>query len=394
MNVATIVLSEKVPAELRTEVEDRLAYASKDLVSFALAEDGTSVDVEVRAEHHEVVVQKVQDLVRTMVKGHRAAPAEVLFTHRVRDKRGDAAGQSRVWEALVAKGLVIAEDHGLIALYGDACRLAEALDRLFAEIGTSVFGATPHQYPTMIPLAVLNRCEYFSSFPHHVTFAPHMREDYSAIADFAKTQAAGDPNAFSKNLATPKHALSPAVCFHTYALLANQTLASSSIVTARGRCFRYESKNIQTLERLWDFTMREVIFVGPRTWVDEQRARCIEEVKALIGALGLDAWIETANDPFFATAFVAKRYHQLMTRAKYELRLGLPDADPNRSVAAASFNVHGDFFGRSFGITSGGESACTGCLAFGIERWVWALYSQLGPDMAIWPAPVRERLGI
>ena len=32
--------------------------------------------------------------------------------------------------------------------------------------------------------------------------------------------------------------------------------------TAAGHCFRYESRNIRGLERLWDFTMREIIYCG------------------------------------------------------------------------------------------------------------------------------------
>lgn len=386
----TITFPRPVPRELAGDVTEKLAYASEHLGAFVLASDGASVEAELTGGDEEEVATKVRALVAAMIAGHRNAPPETIFAHRV-----STPYNSPVWHEIVEAGLVASEGPGQIVLIGAACRLAEALDRAFTDIGTRVFEAEPHQYPTMIALDVLQRCEYFTSFPHHVTFAPHMREDFDVITDFAKAQKANDADVFRRNLAPPRHALSPAVCFHTYALLSGRTLESGRVVTARGRCFRYESKNFATLERVWDFAMREVIFVGAREWVDEMRARCIEEVKTLVTELGLDAWIETANDPFFATAFVAKRYHQLMTRAKYELRLGLPDArDANRSLAAASFNVHGDFFGRSLAIEAAGAPAFTGCLAFGVERWVWALFSQLGPKLDRWPEAVRRRLAV
>jgi seryl-tRNA synthetase len=386
--MSRLVLERKIPQDLRAEVSEKLAYASENLVSFEIAEDGASIEIETSSPDATSDVEtKVQKLVSQMVSGHRAVKPEEIYHHRKAPPN-----RAPVWDELIAKGLLFQEGPGQISLMGDAARVADALDRRFTTIAHAAFNATPHQYPTMLPMTALDRCHYFSSFPHHVTFAPHVREDVEAIAQVADPENHDADRSFLQHLAPAAHALSPAVCFHTYFMLADRQLEQPLTVTAKGRCFRFESKNMTTLERGWDFSMREVIFVGPKAWVDERRQLALTQVQKLVEEMSLDAWIETANDPFFATNFVAKRYHQLMTQAKYELRLTLPYAE--KSLAAASFNIHGDFFGRSFGIAHEGGFASTGCLAFGVERWVWALYCQLGVDVARWPASVRHALSL
>ena len=45
--------------------------------------------------------------------------------------------------------------------------------------------------------------------------------------------------------------------------------------------------------------------------------------------------------------------------------------------AVASFNLHETFFGRRFGITAAdGGPAWSGCVAFGLERWLLAVVAQ------------------
>ena len=81
---------------------------------------------------------------------------------------------------------------------------------------------------------------------------------------------------------------------------------------------------------------------------------------------------------------------QQLLPLKYELRLRVDSA--GRSIAAASFNNHGQHFGRAFSIRlASGDYAHTGCVAFGWERWVIAFVNQHGPDENRWPQIVRSR---
>ncbi len=380
-------LAMAVPPSLQREVREKLPYSAESIVSFELSELGDAIDLALAdSADGEVVMEKVRQLVESLVKGWRPVDKEILWSHRVA-----APHRAAPWDELVARGLVQSEGAGQIALAGDAVRLLEALDRRFVAMANDCFGAEAHRYPTMLSMEAMDRCHYFASFPQHVTFAPHLREDVDSLRAVSAAPQ-HDEHAFLEHLRPPRHVLSPAICFHTYLGLADRQLDGPRTVTAVGRCFRYESSNFTTLERVWDFTLREIIFVGPKGWVEERRERALAETQRLVEELGLDGWIETASDPFFVNNFVAKRFFQLMTRTKYELQLGLP-AD-GRSLAAASFNLHQDFFGKSFGIAIDGGFAATGCVGFGLERWVWALFCQLGPAIAAWPATVQRALAL
>ena len=60
----------------------------------------------------------------------------------------------------------------------------------------------------------------------------------------------------------------PLVCYHVYHRNQGITLPSEgSVYRVRGKCFRYEASNLRDMTRLWDFTMREVIFVGTEDFV-------------------------------------------------------------------------------------------------------------------------------
>src|SRR5205823_10738514 len=118
---------------------------------------------------------------------------------------------------------------------------------------------------------------------------------------------------------TPEACLTPAVCYHCYQSLEGKTLgADGHVVTSVGKCFRYESKNITGLDRLWDFTMREVIFVDTESAVVARREKAIEAAKAQVEAWDLECTIESASDPFFATMFASKTFWQLRGDLKYE----------------------------------------------------------------------------
>ena len=57
-----------------------------------------------------------------------------------------------------------------------------------------------------------------------------------------------------------------------------------------------------------------------------------------------------------------------------------------RPLAIASFNDHELFFGDAFGISlADGMPAWTGCVAFGLERWLLAVLASYGVDPRNWP---------
>ena len=156
-----------------------------------------------------------------------------------------------------------------------------------------------------------------------------------------------------------------------------------------GKCFRYESTNMTGLRRLWDFTMREVVFMGGRDEVLRSREISIEMMADFIDKHELAGEIRTASDPFFiAPDAISKTYFQLSADSKYEISLSLPN---DERLAVGSHNYHSDFFGRAFNCTVEGAGAMHSvCVAFGLERWVHAFMQQQGSDPSRWPEVIRK----
>lgn len=294
---------------------------------------------------------------------------------------------------LVKRGLVVELGRGQVTLRGLAYELLEFLDDTFVHRIGDPAGARREYYPSAMTTKNVNRTNHFSSFPEHVHFVTHLREDLDLLDQFAKElrEANGwTPEILAKlerPMASPAIVLNPSVCYNCYASIEGSTVDGDGfVVTARSRCHRYESGNLRTLARLVDFSMREVIYIGHPEFVKRERQRSIDLLHQLVDSWGLASWMETANDPFFTNDFEVKAAFQRQNDMKYELRMPLAVG----SVAAASSNFHAVTFGKAFDIKYKTRPACTGCIGFGLERWLYAVTSQLGIDPAGWPDAFRS----
>jgi len=297
----------------------------------------------------------IATIVRVFHPDVGAAPTST--PDRVFERRVDRSRFASPLELLRQRGDVRVAGAGQVTLAGFALEIFEAVDDTVARWAESL-GAPEHRYPSLIDPAVLERAG---------TVIPRFARDDGVT-------------------------LSPAVCYHAYPEWSGRTLGDApTLLTARGNCYRAEDGNHVPLERLWEFTMREIIVIGTRQQVEEVRQSLVRRVGALVDMLDLDASIETATDPFFATGDEARRLMQQAGALKYELQLAV-DAT-GRTIAAASFNHHHDFFGTRFGIRLADDTpAHSGCVAFGLERWVLALVAQHGVDRDAWPNAARAWL--
>ena len=138
--------------------------------------------------------------------------------------------------------------------------------------------------------------------------------------------------------------LSPTICHHLYFMLSNTKLNKNIIATAQGHCFRYESRNMNFLDRLWNFTMREIIFLGSERHVSKGLLKARNLIEEILEEFGLIYLIQSASDPFFGEMAGEKSLFQKAFKLKYEVRSKIPFNDT--TIAIGSFNNSQDFFGK------------------------------------------------
>ncbi len=313
------------------------------------------------------------------------------FQSREVFRTGGSPQAHETYPELLARGWVVELGTGQVTLRGLALDLLEFFDDAFVRRIGGPAHARREYYPSVMTIERMNRANHFSSFPEHVHFVSHLREDLDLLDQFARQlrEAGGWSSAvlagLERPMASPAIALNPSVCYNCYASIENSTIEGEGFVaTARSRCHRFESGNHRSLARLMDFSMREVIYVGQPDFVKRQRELSIQLVRELLEHWGLASWLETANDPFFTSDFEVKAAFQRNNDMKYELRMPLSTG----SVAVGSSNFHSVTFGKAFNIVQKQNTrpVCTGCIGFGLERWIYAVFSQVGLDPAAWPA--------
>jgi seryl-tRNA synthetase len=364
------------------EIGKQVAYLSKGIANVRFGDGGAALEFDAPAAEADRLAGQAQALAAKVQRSLRSLQRKVAYRSTAMDRPTFRRGEAHPGIHFLGTGQA--------ALEGVPLRLFRYFDRAFEKLGGH-WKARPLLTPTLIPTRVLAKCDYFRSFPHNVTFACHLPEDAETVADFRSRhqdreeldeQALGD-------MQTPQACLSPAVCYHVYHLYQGQTLPASGVVHGIcGKCFRYESSNLSDLRRLWDFTMREVVFLGDRDAVLHRRDVGTDLVAHFLEEHQLAGEIRTASDPFFiAPDAIAKTYFQLSSETKFEISLLLPE---DRRLAVGSLNYHTDFFGRAFDVAVGDAGPMHSvCIAFGLERWVYAFLAQHGSDPSAWPEPVR-----
>ena len=64
--------------------------------------------------------------------------------------------------------------------------------------------------------------------------------------------------------------------------------------------------------------------------------------------------------------------------------------DEHMYLAAASFNFHGAAFTFPFNIrVRNVKNTLSGCIGYGLERWILSFLSQYGEDISAWPEEIR-----
>jgi seryl-tRNA synthetase len=265
---------------------------------------------------------------------------------------------------------------GQVSLSGPLLRLAGQADAAFGLLA-GAWNAEPERHPATLPADVLRSTGYLRSFPHQATFAVGL--DPAALDGFA-----ADPDQDPRpSLGPATEILTPAACYHLYPARAGQPLPGPLYLTTVNTCYRREAA-YEPLRRQWSFTMREIVCLG----TDAEAAEFTRKTRAAAGRLcelaGLGIDWRQATDPFFRPQQNPAYLLQKLTPVKHECVYPARRQD-TEGLAIASANLHHEHFGEAFGITRHGEPAHSACVAFGIERWLFAITDAHGDDPRSWP---------
>lgn len=231
-------------------------------------------------------------------------------------------------------------------------------------------GCRETAYPALTPVADLERIDYFRNFPHLGLAAAALAPASVASVPLASN---GDVRHVpAAALQCAHHFLPSAACYPVYSTMRDRQIPAAHRACVLQRCFRNET-HYEGLVRLWGFTMREMVVVGTRDEVLDFVGAEKRWIGRLARALGLELEVRAASDPFFDPGG---------TRAKMQLLFPVKEEFVfEGEVAVSSVNSHRNFFGERWNIrVADGTPAFSGCVAFGLERWLHALTQRYRGD--------------
>ncbi|MEO1331298.1 MAG: hypothetical protein AAFW46_16735 [Pseudomonadota bacterium] len=384
-----------VEPEVASDIEKEAVFVSPFLQKITVSEDRASAVLHLRdASKADEVVDKAKRYLAAMSKQLTGFDIKCFLENARKDQGAYHPG---VNAELVARGWVHDYGAGQVAYSGPVLRLAQLLNAKAVELYASAFDLVDGHFPSFVSAETLHKCGYFDSHPNQASFVGTVIEDFDAIEAFRQANSCSEGAILppSQHIHHDGMCLNPAACFPAYPTLAGKTFDEAGhVVSWQGRVFRYESRNITGLDRLYEFNVRELVFVGTEEYVAECRKKAIPAIGKLAEFFDLDMKLQTATDPFFATVSAAKKFFQQAQEVKNEILIPVLKSDGSiKEMACGSVNLHGNFFGDRFDITAAdGQPAHTGCIGLGVERWVLAAFTQHGFDPARWPQPVRDVL--
>ncbi|WP_028561740.1 hypothetical protein [Paenibacillus pinihumi] len=353
----------------------KLNYSLEGITGLRLEENPLVIVVTYQDREIAAVIETT---ISTMLEGERSN--RVIKPRRLKDNREEA--EPVKWPENDEDG----EAGRLFHVNGQVLR---ALDGLFEQMALTMKASERH-YPAFIATESLHKCDYLHTFPHNIYLInefPHRRDVLEEVrnADKEKMLQLSRPTSF---------ALAPAVCFHCYAELYGRTLPITDtegpyIMTADAECSRHEANWRVGGYRMRNFRMREIVLFGTHQQVEIYRQKLIARVWSLFERMGLKGTVEAATDPFYFPQDVAKGQHQLMADSKYELIVQVK----GEQFSIASFNHVGDALCKSYHIFDEQEQPLhSGCVAFGLERWCYALSQAYGQSIDQWPKELMSIL--
>jgi hypothetical protein len=249
---------------------------------------------------------------------------------------------------------------GYACLYEDASRdLAELDASIRNNVGPS--DAVEWSVSSLIDEVDLARCGYISGFPDQLTVVANIATDCRGKVVDKNSISVCDLRCSGKHL-------TPAACLNIYPMLAQRPSFGNGSITTLATVYRHEPNGFEGLFRLWEFKVREFVFVGTQAFVQSMLEQAKVAAMRLAADRRLNARLVGASDHFYPSRANAVRQKlQLQTAMKHELVTTIRQRD----LALSSFNFHGTHFSRAYGFDDRGARV-TACAGFGLHRWLGA----------------------
>ena len=323
--------------------------------------------------------------------GNTYTVAKKMTVNQIFEKKVEVDFHSDIFDKLVENGEVNEIGDGIFVFQGQFLKLMRFFDGIFTKFADELNGIEQY-YPTRWPIELFKKINYFEEFPQNILLVSGAKKERKALESLIDKY--GKSNNFKEIelgdfLEPATTALGTSTCDPCYYIHKNGKLGKNETYYALSKCFRNEKSATNQLDRLTEFSMREVIAAGEEEFVKSQREIFLKFIESFASFTGLACSLEKASDPFFTNEIPEKGALQNHIESKFELLV--PLGNGRSDLAVGSVNWHSDFFGRSFEIRDNSNyymSSC--CLAFGLERLVFAFLTQYGLVKTEWPEEVQK----
>lgn len=365
------------------ELQKKIWYLSEHLEQFDLLYEKDKcigISYLIKQKYEKSFIEYVNIIIESDIKGLKDLKAEYVW------KNSGNIKYHNIQNTLEKEKLVHIHGEGQISLRYPLTELFYFFDDLLKLISVNVLKGEEYRFPTLLKNSVLKKAGYYNSFPNLWMFASRLKNDLESFLSFRNLTKSNSPNMAEDLQSISKvtnYSLPPTMCYYVYDMFSNSIL-NNKTVTARGKSFRFENKYYKPFERLWDFTIRETVFLGDKDFVEKSLKKYREVIQNVFTSLEINCFCEYANDPFYLSEKNYLRVNvQKMNKSKVELRLFI---NREETIAVGSFNFHGQYLSKSFNLMKNEkEFIYTGCIGFGLERLLFAFLAQYGTDPSNWP---------
>ncbi|BDC36579.1 serine--tRNA ligase [Candidatus Methanoliparum sp. LAM-1] len=275
-------------------------------------------------------------------------------------------------------------------------KLFRAISDIIVEEVPEKLGFSEALFPKLIPLEIMKKMRYLEGLPEGMYYVSSPKRDPNIYERFKKELAIRDEipiEILKEGLKDPSYVLAPAQCEPFYQIFSHEMVDLDELpikmFDRSGFTYRWEGGATKGLDRVNEFQRIEMVFLGTLDQVKEIADDCLKAYMDVMDLMGLNWHVEVGDDPFYLEGLrEEKRDIEYPEIPKFEVRV---ETVGGRTVSIGSVNLHGTHFVTGFSIRSP-KPIWTGCIGFGISRWVAVFLSHYGFDIEKWPSIIKERV--